>query len=360
MNQEFRSPSRYIQGNGALLQLGEYGKAWGSAGFLIASGEDRARVAEALAEAIERSGFRLEHGDFNGMCTEAEVRRLAAICRERQCDIVIGLGGGRALDTAKAVSHELRLPVMIVPTVASTDAPCSSVSVLYKETGELLRYLQLDRPPAVILADTGVIARAPVRFLVAGMGDALSTWFEARANARTARIRGQAGPSLAAMAIAEQCYRTLKEHSAEAIAACSARTAAEPLEHIVEANLLLSGLGFESCGLAAAHAVHNGLTVLEETRRSLHGEIVAYCTLVQLVLEQAPAREIGEVLAYCRSVGLPVRLKELGLGEAGRDRLTAAAEAACSPDGPMGRMPFAVTPEDVVEALLAADRLSGE
>lgn len=358
MTRKFMSPSKYVQGEGELLRLGAYVKELGAKAFLVAAQEDRERVADKLDKARETVPFRIENGDFNGRCTVAETERLSQICSERQCDVVIGLGGGRALDAAKAVSHSLRLPAIIVPTVASTDAPCSSVSVLYEENGQLARYLQLAAPPAVVLADTGIIARAPVRFLVAGMGDALSTYYEARANAGSAALRKTAGPSLAAMAIAEQCYRTLKEHSAAAKASCEANTVTEALEHIVETNLLLSGLGFEGCGLAAAHAVHNGLTVLEETRGSLHGEIVAFGVTVQLVLEQAPAWELQEVQAYCRSVGLPVLLGELGLQDASRERLLLAAKAACVPEGPMGNMPFPVSPEDVARAMLAADRLA--
>jgi glycerol dehydrogenase len=358
MKKCFASPSKYIQGEGILPELGAYVKESGVKGFLVALREDRERIAESLDEAEKRADMRFVNGCFTGRCTSAELQRLSLLCVESKCDVVIGLGGGRALDAAKAASHSLRLPVIIVPTIASTDAPCSSVSVLYKENGELDRYLQLERPPSVVLADTGIIARAPVRFLVAGMGDALSTFFEARANARAAALRGRPGPSLAAMAIAEQCSRVLLKYSAEAKAACEARKVTEALEHIVEANLLLSGLGFEGSGLAAAHAIHNGLTMLEETRGCLHGEIVAFGVLVQLLLEKAPPEEIGEVLAYCRSVGLPVRLGELGLQEAGRERLLIAARAACSPDGPMVNMPFPVSPEEAVEAILAADRLS--
>jgi glycerol dehydrogenase len=126
---------------------------------------------------------------------------------------------------------------------------------------------------------------------------------------------------------------------------------------VVEAVLLLSGLGFENGGLAAAHAVNNGLTLLPETRSYLHGEIVAFCTLVQLVLEQAPAGEVEAVLEFSTSLGLPVTLAQIGLGEAEDSRLWPAAQAACLPENPMGNMPFPVTPGDVLAALREADRL---
>jgi glycerol dehydrogenase len=357
MAKSFVSPSLYVQGEDALLEAGCVVKRLAPEGrvFLVAAKEDRERVSGMLDKAVQRGGLVIISGDFAGRCTEEEVPRLQGICAAEACGAVMGLGGGRALDAAKAVSHGLGLPVVVVPTIASTDAPCSSISVIYKDSGELSRYLQLDRPPDAVLVDTGIIARAPVRFLVAGMGDALSTYFEARANGR-APHRASA-VTQAALALAARCYEVLKSDSAAAVAACEANTVNEALERIVEANLLLSGLAFEGCGLAAAHAVHNGLTLLEETRPYLHGEIVAFCTIVHLVLEGADADEVQEAVDYSRSLKLPVTLAGIGLDRAGEERLMLAAEAACSADNPIGNMPHPVTPQDVYKALLAADAI---
>lgn len=356
MKRSFISPAIYTQGDNRLLELGGYVRRVAGEGkvFLVAGKEDRQRVSHMLEEALRAEPFPVINGDFSGRCTEGEISWLAELCAQEACIAVVGLGGGSALDTAKAVAHELGLPVIIVPTIASTDAPCSAVSVVYRDTGELSRYITLDKPPEVVLVDTGIIARAPVRFLVAGMGDGLSTWFEARANSRAA---GGSGVSQAGEAIARRCYEVLLADAAAAKAACAADRAGEALDRVVEAVLLLSGLGFENGGLAAAHAVNNGLTLLPETRSYLHGEIVAFCTLVQLVLEQAPAGEVEAVLEFSTGLGLPVTLAQIGLGEAEDSQLWPAAQAACLPDNPMGNMPFPVTPGDVLAALREADRL---
>jgi len=359
MGRSFLSPSRYVQGEGELRNIGIYAEQLGGKALIVAAPEDYGRVREDMEAARSTNPYVEVFGEFSGRCTVQEVERLAGIAVEQECNLVIGLGGGRALDTAKAVAHQRGLPVIIVPTIASTDAPCSSIAVLYHESGELARYVTMAQPPHVVLVDTGVIARAPVRFLKAGMGDALSTSFEARSNQRSrlAKAGRSSGVTLAAMAIAEQCYRTLLTDSIEALEACEAGKANEALDNIVEANLLLSGLAFEGCGLAAAHAVHNGFTMLEETRSSLHGEIVAFCVLVQLVLEKAPEDEVAQVLGYLRSMGLPRQLADLGLQATDRERLLLAATSACSSEGPMSNMPFPVTPAEVVEAILEADRL---
>src|SRR5919205_1191320 len=93
---------------------------------------------------------------------------------------IVGAGGGKVLDTARAAAADLKLPVVNCPTVASSDAPCSALSVIYTDEGVFQEYRFYRKNPDLVLVDTQVIAQGPVRLLVAGMGDALATWFEAR------------------------------------------------------------------------------------------------------------------------------------------------------------------------------------
>lgn len=352
------SPSKYVQDNGALADLGEYVSAFGKKALLVASDDDYGRVKSMLDEAITRNPFELVLGGFNNECTSEEVKRLIALCTENACDVIVGLGGGKSLDTAKAVSHSEEIPVITVPTIASTDAPCSSLSVVYNDKGEFVEYRFYRSNPNLVLVDTGIIAKAPVRFLVAGMGDALSTYFEARSCERAFanNIPGGKSTKLAVTA-AKLCYDTLMEDSIKAIAACEAGVVTQALENIIEANTLLSGLGFESSGLAAAHAIHNGLTALEEAHHCWHGEKVAFGTLVHLVLENAPEEEIEEVLDYCDAVGLPTCLGDLGVEEVTYEKVLAVAKLACAENETIHNMPFEVTVEDVVAAIFAADKL---
>ena len=354
------APSRYVQEEGELCNLGQYVNDFGKTALLVASKDDQARVQDYLDKAVFKNFFQLVCGEFNAECTKKEIERLRRVFAEKSCDVVIGLGGGKALDTAKAVSHFEKKPVIIIPTIASTDAPCSSLAVIYNEHGEFEEYMFFKKNPDLVLVDTGIIAKAPVRFLVAGMGDALSTYFEARSCERAFAGNIPGGKSTkAAIAIAKLCYETLMEDSVKAKAACEARVVTKALENIIEANILLSGIGFESSGLAAAHAVHNGLTVLEETHKYFHGEKVAFGVLVHLVLENAPKEELQQVISYCESVGLPTSLKDLGIKEAEPQRIMAVAKAACAEGETIHNMPFAVSAEEVYAAILAADKLGG-
>lgn len=354
------SPTRYIQGAGELKDLAKHAEKFGTKLFMMTSKSGRGRVEAKIAEGLKETKCSTHYEVFNGECCDSEIHRLRDLCKSADCDVVVGIGGGKILDTAKAVAHELGLPVVIVPTIASTDAPCSALSVIYKEDGVFDRYLFFPSSPNMVLVDTDIITKAPKRLLVSGMGDALATYFEARACAASEATNCVGGkPTRAALALAKLCYDTLLADGLKAAAAVSVGACTKAVENIIEANTYLSGIGFESGGLAGAHAIHNGLTALEETHECYHGEKVAFGTIVQLVLENAPKEELSEVIDFCLSVGLPTCLDDLGVEDKSPDRLIKVAEIAAGPGDTLGNMPFEVTPQSVLSAILAADALGG-
>ena len=204
--------------------------------------------------------------------------------------------------------------------------------------------------------DTDIISKSPTRLTVAGMGDALATYFEARACVTKGAGTCAGGLSTeAAYALAKLCFDTLMEEGVKAKIALDAGACTTAVEKIIEANTLLSGIGFESCGLAGAHAIHNGLTVLPECHHMYHGEKVAFGTIAQLVLENVSADELEAIIGFCIEVGLPVTLKGLGLEEVTDEKIMAVATAACAENDTLHNMPFVVTPESVAAAIKAAD-----
>jgi len=358
MKKVFISPSKYIQGEGELKNLGVYVKDFGKRALLVASKIDQARVQSCLDQAVKDNPFEIIYGEFKEECTKSEIERMQKIAEEKGCKVFIGLGGGKALDTAKAASFISKKPVIIVPTIASTDAPTSKLAIIYTENGQFEEYFNLNKNPDIVLVDTQIIAMAPTRFLVSGMGDALSTYFEARSCQRSGANNMPGGKSTkAAFALATLCYETLMEESLKAKAACDLNVVTQALENIVEVNILLSGLGFESSGLAAAHAIHDGLTVLDETHHYMHGEKVSFGTIVHLVLENAPQAELDKVIQYCKSLGLPTCLKDLGVHEVTEEKIMAVAKAACAENETIHNMPFPITPEIVYAAIVTANKL---
>lgn len=348
-------PGRYIQSAGALDRLADELVRLGRNALLVAGGTaGRTLIPARLPAWREKLALSVEH--FGGECCETEIERLRAVADERRCDVVVGVGGGKVLDTAKAVAHGVGARTAIVPTVASTDAPTSAVAVVYTPEGGFCRYLFLPRNPDLVLVDTAVIAAAPVRYLVAGMGDALSTWFEADA-CRQSHAPNQCGGvgTLAAYALARLCYDTILEYGEAAVAACQARVVTPALSHVVEANTLHSGLGFECGGLASAHSIHNGLTQLAGTHAYHHGEKVAFGVLAGLFLADRPRALVDEVYTFCETVGLPTTLAEIGLPAASDADLRLVAEHACAADETIHHEPCPVDSTAVVAALKLAD-----
>jgi len=164
-------------------------------------------------------------------------------------------------------------------------------------------------------------------------------------------------PTAAAQALANLCYETLLDEGLKAKLAVERKVATKSVESVIEANTLLSGIGFESGGLAAAHAIHNGLTAIEETHDLYHGEKVAFGVLVQLVLENAPLEEIEEVLLFCNEVGLPTTLKDLNITEVSEEKLMEVGKLSCAEGETIHNSAYEITPEDVYAAILAADAL---
>jgi glycerol dehydrogenase len=358
MPQIFISPGKYVQGPNVTREIGQYVAPLGKKALILGGQRGIEAVKSSITQSFDLHSIRCHIELFKGESSENEIGRMCQIGRDKAIDVVIGAGGGKAIDTAKAVGFHMGLPVVILPTIVSTDAPCSALSVIYNEEGVFERYLILPKNPDLVLVDTEIIANSPVRQLVAGMGDALSTYFEAAACAR-ARAKNIAGGTMtqAALAIATLCYDTLLRDGYKAKIACERKVVTDALNNIVEANTLLSGLGFESAGLAACHAIHNGLTVLEETHPYCHGEKVAFGTLTQLVLENRSLKEIEEVISFCRSVGLPTTLANIGLRNVSAEKIRYAAEAACREGETIYNMDMEITPDKVYAAMVAADAL---
>jgi glycerol dehydrogenase len=356
----FCSPARYVQGRDATDALGaEMGKLGLEGPVFIVAGKSARKLLESTWQRTFKSaGLEYILHDFGGECSRAEIERAKIAALAANAQVIVGAGGGKVLDTSRAVASELNKPAVNCPTVASSDAPCSALSVVYTKTGEFDSYFFYKRNPDLVLVDTAVIAQAPPRLLVAGMGDALATWFEAK-TVMEAGAKNQVGgaTTISAGALAKLCYETLLADGLLALEAVKAKVVTPSLERLVEANTLLSGLGFESGGLAIAHSVHNGLTTNHHTHEYLHGEKVAFGLLVQLVAEGKSKNLIDEVMTFCHSVGLPITLGQVGINKMSREDLMQIATRSCAPGETAHNEPFEVTPHLVADAIVAADKI---
>lgn len=348
-------PGKYIQGVGAISELPSLINLFGRQGLVLASPSAKRILSDDDMD-INVGALPVEL--FSGECCEKELARVTAIIREKKVDVLVGMGGGKAIDTAKIAADREKIPVIVVPTIASTDAPCSGCAVMYSEGGVFESVYYQKSNPAAVLVDTRIIANAPVRFLVAGMGDGLATWFEAKSCSDTKSENACGGLStLTGLNLARLCYDTLLKYGPAARIAAEQHVVTPALEHIVEANILLSGIGFESGGLATAHSIHNGLTALDETHGFYHGEKVAFGVLSGLQLTDASPEESNIVFSFCEEVGLPITLSDIGIKNLDRNRLMEVAEKACAPGECIHHEAGKVTPEKVLNAMLAANAI---
>lgn len=352
-----KAPSYYIQGAGELHNLGKYIKKIGTDFLIIGSRNNKKRYGEQIFAALESVNKKHVYWEFGGQCSKQEIAEAETVARENGCDAIIGLGGGKALDTAKAVATNLGgAPTVIIPTIASNDAPCSSVAVIYNDEGVVVKALMMNRNPDVVLVDTEIIVNAPKHYLVAGMGDALSTYFEARACYRSgAKTMARGKCSKTALTLSELCYQTLLKDSLKALEAVEQKQVTPELEAVVEACVYLSGVGFEDGGLAAAHAINDGFALVSQAHQAAHGEKVAFGVLAQLKLEQAPKEEWNTVLQYIKSVGLPSCLADLGITDVHEADIRRVAEAATVPTQFTKNIRADITADEVYDAIMAAD-----
>lgn len=355
------SPERYIQGPGELQNIELYSRKLGKGTVAVIDIYLFESLTKKLVDIYKDTDSTIATIPYNTEVTEQTITCAAEKAKAYLPDVIIGIGGGKTIDVAKAVAYELGLPTVIVPTVAATDAPTSSLSVIYNEKGVHCGERFYENSPRIVLVDSEIIAQAPVRFLISGMGDALATLIEATANKNSDSPNlvyykdGGFRRTIAGSYIAQACYDTLLAKGVMAKIAAEQHVVTDALEDIIETNVLLSGLGFENNNTAGAHSVADGLTAVPEvSTKSMHGEKVAFGTICQLLVENAPRETIDEVMGFCFEVGLPITLEDL-LIENSDENIALIAEASMHSN--WGNEPFVVNSHMVFAAIKTADAL---
>jgi len=302
------APSRYVQGPDAIERLG-------AEVALITNGR-AAIIIDPVADQLLGERIRQQLPDaqvmnFGGECTAVEITARATEAGDAR--LIIGIGGGKAIDTAKGAAIECDVPVAIVPTIASNDSPTSHIAVVYTSEHAVAGVRHMKTNPALVLVDTAVIAAAPRRFLASGIGDAMSKSYElAGVLAANGRNFFSAQPTELTQAIVARAHDILLADGQAALAASQPDAA---FERVVEACILLSGLAFESGGLSIAHAMVRGLSVMPTLAHLLHGEMVALGTLTQLAAGQGNSEDVRMLSAFFKQIGLPTSFAALNINQ---------------------------------------------
>ncbi len=347
----------YTVGKNACEQFAKICQPLGKRLFLI--GGDKAFAAalpKLEASLAGSSSIIVEKRPFGKDCTFSRIAELAAEAKEAKADLIVGIGGGKALDTAKGVARQTGLSVVTVPTIAATCAAITALSVVYRENGGFERFYFYETPPAHAILDTELIAAAPPRYLRAGMGDTLGKHYESRLSARGDRLEHS---SALGIALAGLCLEPLLTYGSDALADCEAHRATDALEQAVLANIVSTGLVsilVQDCyNCAMAHSLFYGLALLPGfEEKNLHGDAVAYGVLVQLMIDGRPG-EAKRLRGFLRSIGCPVLLAEMGVENDRKLLAPVLAEAVAGPD--MEHLPYPVSEEMFWQGIQAVEQL---
>ncbi len=349
------APSQVVRGQGVLAEAIAMIAQLGQRPFVVGGDTTLQRVQPQLQAAFQQHNLQSVQRSYLPDCSETSLATLRKAVQSHQADVVIGVGGGKALDTAKLLSCQCQLPVVTIPTSGATCAAWTALSNVYSNDGAFLYDVPLLHCPNLLILDYDLVATAPQRMLVAGIGDAIAKWYEASVSSG----HTQHTLTIAAVQQARVLRDILFQKSVEALQKPGSNTWQEVVDATVLLAGVIGGLGGAQCRTVAAHAVHNGLTHLPASHGTLHGEKVAYGILVQLRLEEfiqgnqlaATARQ--QLLKFYAEIGLPCSLHDLGLSQVSLADLEHAAAIACAEKSDIHYLPFPVNSTQLLAAMVS-------
>ncbi|WP_164716396.1 iron-containing alcohol dehydrogenase family protein [Paenibacillus whitsoniae] len=353
-----KAPAQYFNEPGILAKSGELIAPYGKKALIITGHKALHTVRTQLLLSLQQAGVEYAISQFEGKVTTEEIATYTSEAIAHQAELLIGIGGGKALDITKVVGEKLRLPVVAVPTIAATCASWAALSVIYDDQGRSSGYLGLTSSPVLVLADTQILVEAPRRYLAAGIGDTIVKWYETVVNVNDEpegldiRISTQ---------ISKLALDRLHTYALQAIQTAGTGTITPAFKEAVDAVIVLAGLAGTVQGGTAragiAHSLDSSLTHFPQTSGTLHGERVAFGLLTQTVLEKRPAEEIERLARLLISLKLPVTLKQLGFEDLPATVAPLIAAGVPLRVEAIRNLSFEVTPSLLHEAILQTDQL---
>jgi glycerol dehydrogenase len=356
------APTQVIKGWGVLNQATGAIARLGQKPLVVSGNQTATLVQTALFPALAKQAHQVAAVNYSPDCSETTLAKMRQAVTSHHADTIIGVGGGKALDAAKLLAYQSRLPVVTIPTSGATCAAWTALSNVYSEQGAFLYDVSLASCPNLLVLDYELLKAAPQKTLIAGIGDAIAKWYEASISS------GHSQQTLTIAAV--QQARVLRDILLQKSVAALREPGGETWQEVVDATVLMAGvvggLGGAQCRTVAAHAVHNGLTHIPAGHAALHGEKVAYGILVQLRLEEmlqgsqlaAAARQ--QLLKFYREIGLPKDLSDLGFSNVTLADLQHTSEIACNAQSDIHRLPFKVEPIQLLAAMVSTTAPFGD
>lgn len=309
-------PSYYENENNVIEKAGEYIKKVGNNAIIIAGNRALLSVKEKLFLSLKENNINYKVIEFSGYPTVKKVNDHSKEVLDNNVNVIIGIGGGKVLDLAKAIGNKTKIPIVTIPTIPATCAAWSSLSVLYKDNGEEDIYVNLERAPKLIIADKNILTKAPIRYINSGVADTIVKWYEIspdlKENKNNFCLRLQ-------LKICELAEEFLLEDYINSYKTGTFTKEKHILNNAIDSIIMLAGLSGSIKGSVPygglAHPFYNASTYVKDTHIRLHGEIVIFGLLVQFKLENRSDEKILEFMKWMKELELPITLKDLGINE---------------------------------------------
>ncbi|QWA09424.1 iron-containing alcohol dehydrogenase family protein [Sodalis ligni] len=352
-----KAPQNYLNEPGLIARIGDYvAPISRDKVMIITSPKAWLATQRAVEASFAPHGIQYQRYFLQGECTAATIAAFTEQAAAEDIRLIIGIGGGKVLDTAKGIAESGgRLPLITVPTVAATCAAWSPISVLYTEAGAHLNSMPLQRTPEWVLVDSQIIAQTPVRYLKAGIVDALAKWYEFEPYLR----QDDSSLSLILKAQAAKLALDIFEQLGEqAVADNQARQVTPALIKVVDAVIALAGMANsmrdEITRIGVAHGIHNSITRQPDLHGFLHGELVGFGLVIQSLLDTTGSPSRARLLNLLKAFSTPLTLRELGVTESVARRAAQIAQGVQIAPAIAARLPFALNAERIEQALLSA------
>jgi len=305
----------YIRGYGVTSETGKFAKKLGNKAMVIGGKTALSVSRESISKSLAVAGVDFKECIFTSDVSENTMKCFAREATNSNADLVIGVGGGKAIDCSKWVADYCNLPYISVPTSVATCASVVSLIITYTDEGKPIGGIYSKKSPKFAIVDTKIIAEAPTRLTVAGIGDTLSKWPETNyvANNLKTNIIIEATNILGKLS-----FDTCLKKGEKAIESAKRKKVSPDLVDVIDNNLLISAMVGNLAGperrTAVAHSVDYGLVALGIAKKLLHGEKVAYGTLIQMAIcEDINSSLLEKVLKFLVSIGLPTDFEDLGI-----------------------------------------------
>lgn len=352
------TPELYINEPGAIHKVADYTElAIGNRdkrAYIIWSKTPRELVKKIFDTEFSDKGISYEEQLYEGFPTDEKARGFAEKAKETGAEVIIGVGGGRVMDVTKATGTYAELPVITVPTIAATCAAWAAVSIIYTDKGDFDKFLFNPKSAKYIVADTDIIAKAPIRFLKSGIVDTFAKWYEP-VYRETPSFTMQISTYTAKLA-----FDFLRTRGPQVIEQVEKGIVNEDTVSVIDSIIYLAGNIGSFVGKEAfsglAHPFYHSSRRYGSTYIRLHGEIVAFALVMQGVYEKRSDEEIAERIQILQKFDNAYTLEELGLSE--EEQLITIAERMQSEFE--GKQSTKEETEKLVAAMKETDRLIKE